>query len=180
MTNRAVFLDRDGVINRNTIRCGKPYPPYDLNELEILPGVLEGLLLLRKEGFRLIVVTNQPDVARGKQTRAGVEAIHDVLREQLPLDEFLVCYHDDADQCACRKPAPGLLLDAAAKHGLDLAESFMVGDRWKDVDAGKSAGCRTVFIDYGYDEKQPISFDMKAKSLVDAARWICSTKQCEV
>src|SRR3990172_6964226 len=113
MTRRAVFLDRDGVINRTIVRNGRPHPPSNLSELEILPGVPEALMRLRAAGFRLIVVTNQPDVARGMQTRETVEAIHAALKAQLALDEVRVCYHDDSDHCFCRKPAPGLLLDAA-------------------------------------------------------------------
>ena len=174
MTGRAVFLDRDGVINRTVVRGGRPYPPYDLKDLEILPGVTEGLLRLREAGFRLIVVTNQPDVARGKQTRERVEAIHTALLAQLPLDEVRVCYHDDSDLCHCRKPAPGLLFQAATETGLDLTSCFMVGDRWRDIEAGEQAGCKTVFIDYGYDEKQPVGFDIRVKSLEEASQWICS------
>jgi D-glycero-D-manno-heptose 1,7-bisphosphate phosphatase len=173
LTNRAVFLDRDGVINRAIVRNGKPFPPSTLSELEILPGVSEAITRLRSAGFRLIVVTNQPDVARGVQTREGVEAIHAALQSKLDLDEFRVCYHDDADRCHCRKPAPGLLLGAARDSKLDLPSCFMVGDRWRDVEAGERAGCRTVFIDYGYDETQPKSFHKKVKSLIEASEWIC-------
>ena len=125
----------------------------------------EALEALREAGFRLIVVTNQPDVARGTQKREVVEAIHSELMEALPLDEIRVCFHDDADQCHCRKPAAGLLFDAS----VDLAMSFMVGDRWKDIEAGKLAGCRTVFIDYGYGEKQPDDFDRRVSSLLEAS-----------
>src|SRR3989338_8918354 len=143
MMRRGVFLDRDGVLNRAFVRDGKPYPPSTLAELEILPGVPEALALLRAEGFRLVVVTNQPDVARGTQTRKTGELLHAALLARLPLDEFRVCYHDDADHCACLKPAPGLLLQAAQELELDLASCFMVGDRWRDIEAGRRAGCTT-------------------------------------
>ena len=176
MTTRAVFLDRDGVINRVNLRNNRPHPPRDLSELVILPGVPDALVKLREAGFRLIVVTNQPDVARGIQKREVVEAIHSTLLEALPLDEIRVCYHDDADQCHCRKPAAGLLFDAS----VDLKPSFMVGDRWRDIEAGKLAGCKTVFIDYGYEEKKPVDFDMRVTSLLEASRWICSTIHKEV
>ena len=166
---RAVFLDRDGVINRAEVRDGKPYPPVSLAAMEILPGVPEALRALHAEGWLLIVVTNQPDVARGTAKRADVEAINRHLQEALPIDEFRTCYHDAADGCDCRKPAPGALLAAAGAHGIDLQRSFMVGDRWRDVEAGARAGCKTVFFDYGYDEKQPQSFDFKVISLREAA-----------
>lgn len=172
MSLRAVFLDRDGVINRAYVREGRPHPPADLSELEILPGVPEALDSLRAAGYRLIVVTNQPDVARGTQTLEMVESIHDALMAQLPLDEFRVCCHDDADNCACRKPAAGLLLEAARDRDLDFSGSFMVGDRWRDIEAGRRAGCKTIFIDYGYVEKQPAGFDAKVKSLKEASEWI--------
>jgi D-glycero-D-manno-heptose 1,7-bisphosphate phosphatase len=152
---RAVFLDRDGVINRAVVRDGKPYPPSGISELKIVEGAAEALRDLKQAGFLLIVVTNQPDIARGTRSLATVDAIHQALREALPLDDFFVCPHDDADRCDCRKPLPGLLLRAAEKHGVDMSRSFMVGDRWRDVDAGASAGCATVWIDYGYREKRP-------------------------
>ena len=172
MTRCAVFLDRDGVINRAFVRDGKPYPPSDPDELEILPGVPGALVLLKNNGFQLIVVTNQPDVARGVRTREEVETIHTALRSKLVIDEFRVCYHDDADRCACRKPKPGMLLDAAREANLDLSNSFMVGDRWRDIEAGKRAGCATIFIDSGYEEKRPDKMDTSVRSLPEAADWI--------
>lgn len=174
---RAVFLDRDGVINRAIVQNGNPYPPSGLDELEILPGVPEALARLRAAGFRLIVVTNQPDVARGKQTRKAVETIHQVLQAQLPLDEFRVCYHDDADGCACRKPAPGMLLDAAKDVDLELAKSFMVGDRRCDIEAGRRAGCTTILIDYHYAETERSQPHARVSSLPEAVGWIL--KHCE-
>lgn len=170
---RAVFLDRDGVINRAVVRDGKPYPPANLAELEILPRVPEALRRIREAGFMSIVVTNQPDVARGTATREQVEAMNTALGSKLPIDEFSVCYHDGADNCECRKPRPGMLLQAARKWELDLAASYMVGDRWRDVEAGQRAGCRTIFIDYGYDEKQPERYDYRVASLWEAAGIIC-------
>jgi D-glycero-D-manno-heptose 1,7-bisphosphate phosphatase len=165
---RAVFLDRDGVINRALVRNGRPYPPVRLTELEILPGVETALLSLRQAGYLLIVVTNQPDVARGALSRQVVEEIHRVLKDQLAIDEIRTCYHDDKDHCTCRKPKPGALVSSALDHEIDLAQSYMVGDRWRDIEAGRLAGCRTIFIDYGYQEAPPEQFDFKVKSLVQA------------
>jgi D-glycero-D-manno-heptose 1,7-bisphosphate phosphatase len=174
---RAVFLDRDGVINEVVIREGKPYPPSTIGDLKILPGVAEALRRLREAGFFLVVVTNQPDVARGTQSRAFVERIHTQLTSILPIDEFRTCFHDDDDACACRKPKPGLILDSARAHGLDLQGSVMVGDRWRDVEAGEQAGCATVFIDREYTERKPEKQDAVFGSLAEAVEWILSRRR---
>jgi D-glycero-D-manno-heptose 1,7-bisphosphate phosphatase len=175
---RAVFLDRDGTLNTAVVRAGKPYPPASLAELEIVAGAREGLTALRAAGFRLIVATNQPDVATGKQRREVVEAINAALVAAMPLDDVRVCWHADADNCACRKPKPGLLLDAARDWRLDLAQSFMVGDRWRDVDAGRAAGCRTVLIESGYDERRSEP-DFSVSSLTDACTMILRATEGE-
>ncbi|HEX7597664.1 MAG TPA: HAD-IIIA family hydrolase, partial [Polyangia bacterium] len=118
-----LFLDRDGVICRALVRGGKPFPPQTLQELEILPGVKQALQKAGAMGLVRVIVTNQPDVARGTLDREMVEAMHNRLRAELQIDDFLVCWHDDADACACRKPKPGLLLEGAKRHGVDLAKS---------------------------------------------------------
>ena len=156
---RAVFLDRDGVINKVIVCDGKPYPPRNLDELEILPGIAENLKRLNSAGFMVIVVTNQPDVARRTQTRETVESINAAIKSQLSIDEILVCYHDNADYCFCRKPQPGSLLQSAEKYGLSLKDCFMVGDRWSDIEAGKSAGCKTILIKYHYEETKNVKPD---------------------
>jgi D-glycero-D-manno-heptose 1,7-bisphosphate phosphatase len=168
----AVFLDRDGVINRPIIRQGRPFPPDSLDELEVYPDAAASLRRLQAAGFTLVVVTNQPDVARGKQRREVVHEINRELRRQLPLAAVYVCFHDDADGCRCRKPAPGLLFDAADDLGLDLGRSFMVGDRWRDVEAGRRAGCRTVHIDRHYSERAPECPDVVTTGLAEAVSWI--------
>jgi D-sedoheptulose 7-phosphate isomerase len=169
----AVFLDRDGVINRALVRDGKPYSPPTPEDLDVLPGVPEALRDLRSHGYKLLVVTNQPDVGRGKQSRESLEAMHQDLRARLSLDDILVCTHTDADDCDCRKPLPGMLLEAAKKHNIDLAASYMVGDRWKDIDAGYNAGCKTILVDYGYSERSPERVPgLIVKSLREAADWI--------
>lgn len=165
---RAVFLDRDGVINKAIVKDGKPYPPSDISEMVILPGVPEALQRLRSASFRLIVITNQPDVVRGTQTRENIEAMNAWLRTRLPLDEIRTCYHDDADNCSCRKPSPGLIMEAAKDSQLDLAQSFMVGDRWRDIEAGQRAGCTTFFVENGYSERQPEQPTFRVSSLFEA------------
>jgi len=154
MRASAVFLDRDGVLLRTTERDGVPHPPANVDEMEILPGVPEALGQLASAGYRLIVVTNQPDVARGIQQRSEVERINDALRSALPIQAIYVCYHDNVDRCACRKPSPGLLLWAAEEHQIDLPASFMIGDRWSDVIAGERAGCRTLLIHRPYSQAE--------------------------
>ena len=170
---RAVFLDRDGVVNEAPVRDGKPFPPKDVASLHIPAGTAEALDRLKQRGYLLLVVTNQPDVPRGKVTRGAVEAINQHLRANLPLDDVFTCYHDDADNCDCRKPKPGLLLQAARQYGIDLPSSYMIGDRWRDTDAGATAGCKTILIDMGYQDQEPASApSFQAKSLPEAVDWI--------
>ena len=170
--HKAVFLDRDGVINKAEIINGKPYPPKSLNHLKIITGVKDGLIALRNAGYLLIVITNQPDVSRGITSKKTVDGINDFLLRNLPLDDFLICYHDDKDNCNCRKPKPGNILLAAKKYNIDLQYSYMIGDRWRDIEAGKSAKCMTIYIDYKYNEKKPMDFDFKADSLQSASEII--------
>jgi len=172
----AVFLDRDGVINRALVRNGKPYAPSSLAEFEILPGVAEACAKLKAAGFFLVVATNQPDVGRGTIQQETVETLHGHMSRELPLDRVEVCYHPGkgASECDCRKPKPGMLLRAAQELNIDLASSFMVGDRWRDIDCGHAAGCRTIFIDYGYDEPLRKPPDHRVKSLLEAADIIVS------
>lgn len=173
---KAVFLDRDGVLNEPVVRGGRPYPPQRIEDLKVFPDAAAALGRLKEAGFLLLVVTNQPDVARGSQSRAAVEALHAALAAQLPIDDFFVCWHDDPDHCSCRKPRPGLLLQAAERYAVDLPASFLIGDRWRDIDAGAAAGCRTVFIDRRYRERSPSADpDFRTFSLAAAAAWILKT-----
>ena len=170
--SRAVFLDRDGVLNAAITREGRPYSPQNIRELSILPGVSEALKKIKAMNFKTIVVTNQPDVARKLISQEVVEEIHRELTKKLCIDAFYVCWHDDKDECTCRKPRPGMLAQAAKDHGIDLCKSYMVGDRWRDVDAGAAVGCQTIFIDYGYQDQQPKKPDFISKSLAEAVVWI--------
>jgi D-glycero-D-manno-heptose 1,7-bisphosphate phosphatase len=165
---KAVFFDRDGVINKAVVREGKPYPPSSLSELLLVDEVRPVLQKLKESGYVLIVVTNQPDVARGSQTRERVEEMNRFLLRELPLDDILTCYHDTEAHCRCRKPKPGLILQGAQQYHLDLAASYLIGDRWKDIEAGRRAGCRTIFINYQYHEKQPNKPDYRVTTLMEA------------
>jgi D-glycero-D-manno-heptose 1,7-bisphosphate phosphatase len=171
-SRRAVFLDRDGVVNRAIVRDGKPYPPPDLASFEILPGVPEAIQQIKEHGFLVGVVTNQPDVARGTQRRDVVEAMHDRIRATLEIDDIQVCYDTDRPGCDCYKPKPGMLLETARKFGIDLTASFMVGDRWRDIGAARAAGCTAVFVDRGYSEILPQCPDITVSGLPEAAGWI--------
>ena len=172
-SRRAVFLDRDGVINRPVVRLGKPYPPADLASFEIYPEASDACRLLKSEGLLLVVVTNQPDVGRGLQARDVVEAMHRRMQEALPVDRVEICFDaDDVAANGCYKPAPGMLLRAAEALGIDLRRSYMVGDRWRDVDCGRAAGCTTVFIDRGYRERLRSAADFTVYDLLQAATLI--------
>jgi D-glycero-D-manno-heptose 1,7-bisphosphate phosphatase len=167
----AVFLDRDGTLNVQTIRDGKPYSPQSAAEFRLFPGVLEACRALKSAGYALVVATNQPDVGRGAQTREAVEAIHAKLRALIPeIDRIEVCYDPGLGEYSRRrKPEPGMLLDAAAAMGLNFPGSWMVGDRWRDVECGRRAGVRTVFIDFGYAEALEGKPDVTVKSFAEAA-----------
>lgn len=171
---RAVFLDRDGVINRVAIRGGRPYPPSTLKDLRFLPRVRRAVKDLKRAGFKVIVVTNQPDVGKGLQKRDVVESMHRLIAAELGTDAIKVCYHEEADRCVCRKPKTGMLTEAAAEWKLDLGRSFLVGDRWRDIEAGKKAGCRTVLIESSYKETEAKDPDAVASSLWEASRLILS------
>jgi len=165
---RAVFLDRDGVLNSTFLADGIPTPPKNLQDVVILDGVKDAIQLLNNSCFEIVVVTNQPDVARGVISKESVELINAYLSQELGIKHFFTCVHDDPDGCNCRKPKPGLMLNAARELNLDLYKSFMIGDRWRDVSAGQAAGCECFFIDYGYDEKSPVLPYTRVSSLLEA------------
>ncbi len=164
-TRKAVFLDRDGVIVRPEFRDGRSFAPRTLEEFALLPGVAPTLEALKKAGYLLIVVTNQPDVGRGKMQREVLDRMHQSLMASLPLDDIFVCAHAQDAGCGCRKPAPGLLLAAADKWQIDFQRSFMIGDRRSDIEAGEAVGCRTIFVDYNYLEYPPDSPNHRVASL---------------
>jgi D-glycero-D-manno-heptose 1,7-bisphosphate phosphatase len=169
---RAVFLDRDGVLIRAPVVDGRPHSIRCVEELVLEEGAAEGCDALRAAGFLLVAVTNQPEIARGALSREAVDAMHARLAELLPLDDVRVCPHDDPDDCDCRKPNPGMLFDAAREHGIALDRSFFVGDRWKDVEAGRRAGCTCVFLDREYSESMPVRPDVTVRDLGEAVAWI--------
>lgn len=174
--NFAVFLDRDGVINKTVVRNGKPYPPANVDEIVFPLGTVEAINSIQSSGYLVIVVTNQPDVAKGIQSKEMVEAIHGIIRQRLQVDDIKVCYHIDEDNCFCRKPKPGMIIDAAKEHTIDLKRSYMIGDRWRDIEAGKAAGCKTILVqpEVAYNETQAQGMDATVDSLYEAAIFIRS------
>ena len=173
--NRAVFLDRDGVLNKGVTRQGCSFAPMRIEDLELLQGVPQALAALKSAGYLLIVVTNQPDVCRGRGTISDVNAIHQAMRARLPLDDIRVCFHDEGHRCACRKPRPGMLYAAAVDREIDLSRSFMVGDRWRDIGAGQAAGCPTILVNR-YPEPLLINPDCELPDLPAAAQWILDAR----
>ncbi len=172
MVKAAVFLDRDGVINANLERDGKPVAPTSIEEFRFLPGVEDAVRRLKDAGYLVVVCTNQPDVATGRTTRAALDTMHALVCEKLGVDDIKICFHTDRDDCDCRKPKPGMLLTAAREYGIDLAASYMIGDRWRDVAAGRAAGCKTFFVDYGYRQDGPNEPDRVVSSLSEAVNCI--------
>ena len=165
---KAVFLDRDGVVNKAFIRNGLPTPPISLNELEILPGVKESILRLKKLNYICLLVTNQPDVSRGKIEKKNVIEMNNFLKKEIELDDIFACYHDDKDNCKCRKPKPGMIIQASKKWDIDVRKSFMIGDRWRDIQAGINAGCKTFFIDNNYNEDKLVEASYTSANLLGA------------
>ena len=159
------------MINPSKVIAGKPYPPQSLDEFILLPGVVEACGKLKRGGFLLVVATNQPDVGRGTLKREVVDTIHERMSQQLPIERVEVCFHpgQGESKCDCRKPLPGMLLRAARELNIDLRRSWMVGDRWRDIDCGHAAGCRTVLIDYHYDEPLRQQPDFRVNNLLEAA-----------
>lgn len=172
---KAVFLDRDGVINKAFVVKGVPTPPKNYVEVEILPGVKEAVKLLFAHGYQLVVVTNQPDVARGDATKESVESVNQYLSNALGIIHWYVCYHDDSDSCNCRKPMPGLIHAAAKDLDINVGNSFMIGDRWRDIAAGQAAGCECYFVDHGYSEISPSPPYTRVFSFIEATKMILET-----
>jgi D-glycero-D-manno-heptose 1,7-bisphosphate phosphatase len=175
---RSVFLDRDGVLVIPEFRDGRSFAPRSVEQFAVYPEAAACLARLKAAGFQLIVVTNQPDVGAGKVACETVTQMHAELAAKLPIDDIKVCFHTREQRCACRKPLPGMLVEAAAERAIDLAESIMVGDRASDIDAGVAAGCRTAFIDHGYTaELKPQSADFVGSSLREVTDWILSAEK---
>ena len=168
MGNPAVFLDRDGVITVPEFRNGRSFAPRRLDDFVFYPDAVSSVQTLKEAGYAIVVVTNQPDVGNGLLDQAIVEEMHRRLEAAMPVDSVKCSYDSQDSASERRKPRPGMLLEAAAELGLDLPASYMVGDRWSDVEAGRAAGCTTIFIDRGYRERRPDRPDLVVRSLAEA------------
>lgn len=153
---RAVFFDRDGVILKTIIENGKPRPPYSISEYKeksgIISGAKEAVEKVKGLGFLAILVTNQPDIAYGNISREDWQWIQGQLKD-IPFDDAFFCFHGRDDGCECKKPKPGLLLEAARKWNIELTKSFVVGDTEVDAGAAKAVGCKTILLDYSYNKE---------------------------
>jgi D-glycero-D-manno-heptose 1,7-bisphosphate phosphatase len=167
---RAVFLDRDGVVNRVILKDGKPFSPRTLDEFVFCDAAGKFICDSREAGFLNIVFTNQPDISRGLVKLKAIEQIHELIRQNLKVDDIMLCPHDDKDNCRCRKPKSGMLTDAAKKWQIDLGSSFVIGDQWKDIAAGTNAGCRTILLDCPYNKN--VESDYRIKDLSSAFKII--------
>jgi D-glycero-D-manno-heptose 1,7-bisphosphate phosphatase len=167
---RGAFLDRDGILNKTYFQGNIPIPPSNLDEVEIITGVIEAINLFVEHNFLPVVVTNQPDISRGLNSLELVESINQKIGDLTGINHFYICPHDDQHMCNCRKPKPGLINLAASELSLELKGSIMVGDRWRDIEAGQALDLTSYFVDYSYDEKKPIQPFVKVSSLLDAAQ----------
>ena len=163
---RAVFFDRDGVVNKVVLRDGKPFSPRTLEEFVLTEGVRETVSILRRKGYKAILISNQPEVARGRITRDTLDQMMQRVNGEVALDDIFICLHDDDDHCVCRKPKPGMILEASRKWKIDLRASYVIGDTWKDMEAGKAAGCKTILLDAVYN--RDVRSDFRVTSLAEA------------
>jgi len=159
--NKAFFFDRDGILNKVILKKNKPYAPLFPHQLNKNYEILKLIKILKKKKFKLIVITNQPDIKSGKLSKHSLKIINSEIKFFFSIDEIIVCHHDKFDKCDCRKPKIGMIKRAEKKWKLDLKKSFLIGDRWRDIKAGNSAGCKTIYIDYMYDERKPKKADYK-------------------
>jgi D-glycero-D-manno-heptose 1,7-bisphosphate phosphatase len=172
MKNRALFIDRDGVVNEVILKNGSPCAPWNMEEFKVLPDAPDAIRKAKNLGLLAIICTNQPDVPRGFVSREDVEKMHLQIKEKTPVDDIFVCLHDDIDNCDCRKPKPGMLIKAAKKWDIELSSSFFVGDTWKDISAGKGANCKTFLIKKNYNKTSMPDCDFAVDNLSSAVELI--------
>lgn len=161
----AIFLDRDGIINVTNIINRKPVAIYNASQLVFVDGIVELVRYFCDLGFLIFCITNQPDISRGKLSEKNVLEINEKIMKELPIKKIYVCPHDDADKCECRKPKTGMLMEAKREYYIDMKSSWVIGDRWSDIECGKSAGCKTIFVDYGYSENLLSIPDITVKNI---------------
>jgi len=160
---KAVFLDRDGVINHVVFHkeVNKPSSPWNIEEFKLIKGIYKPLMKLKKMGFLLFIISNQPDINRGRIKNGTTEKINKIIYEKFPIEDIMICPHDDKDNCVCRKPKPGMIEIIAKKYNINIKESFLIGDGWKDIEAGKKAGLTTILIDKDYNRDAKADYRVK-------------------
>ena len=176
--DKAVFLDRDGVLNRVYVRDGKSYAPRNIKDFILLPYAVPSVKKLREAGYLVIVVTNQPDINNGLITRENVDKMHIQLKRKTLVNEIFLCPHSREENCGCRKPKAGMLIEAANLFHINLRKSFMIGDRASDIAAGLEAGCRTIFINRKYNETAPVTQEITFLSIKSATNYIIKQNKC--
>ncbi len=169
---KCIFLDRDGVINRSNVKNGKPYAPLRFENFIFLPKVKKSIHQLKKLGFLVILITNQPDISKKKLKISTLDKMNDKIYRNLDVDDIFFCIHSSEDNCNCRKPKTGMLLESQKKYNINLNKSFMIGDRKKDIDSGIKAGCKTIFINRNYNEERPTRQNYTTTSLYKAVEYI--------
>jgi len=170
--HKAIFLDRDGVLNKAPIINGIPQSPKEIDDVKIISKTYSALKKLKLMGFCLVIITNQPDFRRGTTSKTKLQTLNNHIGKLTKIQNIYTCFHDDLDNCLCRKPKPGLILMAANDLNIKLSESYLIGDRWKDIEAAQNAGVQGFFIDYKYKERQPELPYIAVDSLYHAATYI--------
>ena len=169
---KCVFLDRDGVINVPIFKDGRSFAPILFDDFEIYPSAYDACQMLKKAGYLIVVITNQPDVGNGKASKSEIERMNQYLKSEELVDDIFICYHSQDEQCVCRKPKAGMIFQALEKYSIDLGASFLVGDRKSDIEVAVSVNCKSIFIDHDYDEVKPVAQNITLKSLKEAAEYI--------
>lgn len=168
--NRAFFLDRDGVINKSLLKKGKPLAPREFKQFKIIKNVDKSLIFLKKQGFKNIIITNQPDIKKGLIKNSTSKRINKEIKKKLQIDDIFICKHTDEDNCNCRKPKTGLIKKAKKKWNIDLKKSYLIGDRWRDIFLANKLKINCFYIDKNYKERKPKKYNYKVKNLYAAIR----------
>ena len=161
-----------GVLNSTRVENGRPFAPTHFKDFHLFKEALATTVALKKAGFLLVVVTNQPDVGNGITDCSEVKKMNEHLIDVLPIDRVKVCFHSQTDDCYCRKPRPGMLIETIEEYDIDPYRSFMIGDRWSDVQAGNAVNCSTIFLERGYSEQKQFSADYVCRNLTEATTYI--------
>ena len=170
--NKAVFFDRDGVLNRAIIKDKKPYAPRNFSKFVLYKSTPEFIKILCNKGYKIFLVTNQPDIGNGFTDLSELNKMHDYLCSLIKFDEIFVCLHSQSQKCICRKPSPFFVLEAKKKYNLNLKNSYFIGDRYSDYQTANKAGCNFLFIDRFYRETPIFSYKKSYKHVNECIKHI--------